>query len=87
MNFEKDLIAESARAGNIRVTFTKVNGDVRVMNCTLRAESLPPQTDLEEHTTKKNPNVLAVWDIDSVGWRSFRIDSVTAVEKLQYDKA
>lgn len=82
MNFEKDLIAESARAGNIRVTFTKVNGDVRIMNCTLRAESLPRQTDLEEHTTKKNPNVLAVWDIDSVGWRSFRIDSVTAVEKL-----
>ena len=35
--------------------------------------------DIVEHTTKQNENVLAVWDIDSEGWRSFRIDSVKEV--------
>jgi hypothetical protein len=62
------------------VTFTKVNGDERVMRCTLKEDVLPAQTDLEEHIQKKaktpNPDVLAVYDVTAEGWRSFRWDSV-----------
>jgi hypothetical protein len=48
------------------------------MRCTLRADLLPAQTDLEESIQKKapNPEVLAVWDLENVGWRSFRYDSI-----------
>lgn len=77
--FDKEFIAARAREDVIIVKFTKVNGDERVMNCTLHSDHLPPQTDIVEHTTKQNENVLAVWDIDSKGWRSFRIDSVKEV--------
>lgn len=62
------------------VTFTKVNGDERVMRCTLKEDVLPAQTDLEEHIQKKaktpNPDVLAVYDVTAEGWRSFRWDSI-----------
>ena len=72
-------LRNALREGVVRIAFTKVNGDERVMNCTLHSDHLPPQTDIVEHTTKQNANVLAVWDIDSKGWRSFRIDSVKEV--------
>ena len=38
------------------ITFTKVNGDQRVMKCTLQEQFLPSQVDLEEAIQKKKPN-------------------------------
>jgi hypothetical protein len=55
------------------------------MECTLNPELLPAQTDLEEQVQKKtpNPDVLAVWDLDAKGWRSFRYDSIISFYELQ----
>jgi hypothetical protein len=78
--FVKNEIAEQARNSIIKVSFTKANGETRILRCTLQAEFLPPQRDIEESTTRNNPNVLAVWDIENNGWRSFRLDSVFNVE-------
>jgi hypothetical protein len=64
------------------VTFTKVNGDERVMQCTLKEDLLPAQIDIEEsiqesiQKKKPNPDVLAVYDVTAQGWRSFRWDSL-----------
>lgn len=70
----KDLILK----GPVRVVFIKADGTERNLLCTLNPEFLPAQTDLEEAVQKKapNPNILAVWDLESNGWRSFRYDSV-----------
>jgi hypothetical protein len=48
------------------------------MLCTLNPDLLPAQTDTEEGVQKKtpNPDVLAVWDLENAGWRSFRYDSI-----------
>jgi len=53
------------------------------MVCTLKPDLLPAQTDLEEAVQKKtpNPDVLAVWDLENQGWRSFRYDSVIGFTK------
>ena len=75
----KDEIKKMAQEGVITVTFTKVDGSERVMNCTLNSSHLPPQMDIKEASAKDNPNVLAVWDVDKSAWRSFRIDSVKEV--------
>ena len=77
--FNKNLIVEKAKNGVITVRFTKVNGDERTMKCTLLTEYLPNQTDIEDTTTRINDNVLAVWDVEANGWRSFRVDSVKEV--------
>ena len=62
------------------VTFTKKDGTVRTMRCTLKADLLPPQTDIEEQVQKKvpNPDALAVWDLEKAAWRSFRFDTILA---------
>lgn len=63
------------------VTFTKKDGTERVMKCTLNSKVLPPMPVTEgKKERKQNPDVLAVYDIDAQGWRSFTIKSVTKVE-------
>lgn len=62
------------------VKFTKTDGTVREMLCTLRPEYLPAPSVAESLLThnkrEENPNVIAVWDINKGDWRSFRIDSI-----------
>lgn len=76
------------------ITFTKVNGDVRVLKGTLLDQFLPQkevapdgvesETIVETQTRKAtNDNVVVVFDIESDGYRSFRVDSVTAVEIIE----
>jgi hypothetical protein len=62
----------------VNVLFIKKDGTERKLICTLKPDLLPVQTDLEEAVQKKtpNPDVLAVWDIENEGWRSFRYDSI-----------
>jgi len=79
MLYTKEQIRETARAGIISVKFTKKDGSLRSMRCSLQEKYLPPLMSDAETTTKDNPDVLAVWDIDVNGWRSFRIDSVMSM--------
>lgn len=73
-DFLKDLLFDKI----VEVKFLKKDGTERKMLCTLKPDLLPAQTDLEEQVQKKtpNPDVLAVWDIENQGWRSFRWDSI-----------
>ena len=66
------------QGGVATVVFEKANGELREMRCTLQSDYLPPQLLQEGEVEKKpeNQNVLAVWDIESNGWRSFRMDSI-----------
>jgi len=81
--FDKDDIIQKLKTSICVVTFTKKNGEERVMSCTLNEEILPEQVDLEEAIQKKkpNPDVLAVWDTDIGAWRSFRWDSIKEFKK------
>ena len=78
-----NFIYEEVKAGlestKATVVFQKVDGTLREMHCTLKPEYLPP---LEGgHVSKPlNDEVLAVWDLDKNGWRSFRLDSVVSID-------
>lgn len=78
MNIDKEKSLAALKNGIVKVVFTKVNGENRVMHATLKEELLPEQTDIEEQIQKKKPNpaALAVWDVEAKGWRSFRWDSL-----------
>jgi hypothetical protein len=84
--FQKYELKELLQNSVSTVVFTKVDGTEREMNCTLLAEYLPEQPVTEKQqllteglTRAENPNTLSVWDLDSNGWRSFRIDSIKSV--------
>jgi hypothetical protein len=72
------------------VDFTKLNGDKRVMTCTLREDMKPPATKTDTMSQKKvreiSDAVVSVYDVNAKGWRSFRYDrinSVTIIEEYQ----
>ena len=66
------------------VDFTKLNGDKRVMTCTLREDMKPHATKDDAMSQKKvrevSDAVVSVWDVNAKGWRSFRYDRINAVD-------
>ena len=78
---KRETLIKNLQKKAMRITFTKVNGEERIMDCTLQ-EHMIPQT--EESNRKKNEEVLPVFDINKGEWRSFRLVSVTNIEILQY---
>ena len=75
----RDLLAH----GVCEVTFTKLNGELRTMPCTLDGTLLPPQTLKEFHETRVyKPETLSVWCMDKSQWRSFRVANVTRIVQL-----
>jgi len=68
----------------LEVTFTKVNGDKRIMNCTL-IEGIAPAitTVIKEDAPERKVNLdtMSAWDIDARGWRSFRVKNVTRIRQ------
>jgi len=75
-------LVEGLKRNVMRVTFTKVNGDERVMRCTLH-DSVLPEQPISEIKKKENQDVLSVWDLDNSGWRSFRLDSIKEMKVVE----
>jgi hypothetical protein len=82
MMFEREEIKNRLRKGVCKVTFTKANGETRIMHCTLN-ESMISATAVEKENApprKENLDVVAAWDIEKKDWRSFRIDSISSFD-------
>lgn len=81
--WNKYTLKETLRDGVFTVVFEKVDGTIREMQCTLNPALMPPQLLTEQQESAKirneNDDVLAVWDIDSKGWRSFHVSKVREV--------
>lgn len=77
-NLNREQLIELLQKNNCVVKFTKVNGELREMSCTLRPEMLP----LNESKSIKAPNLdnLSVFCLDKKAWRSFRLANITGVE-------
>jgi hypothetical protein len=89
MLYDRDTILKDLRKNVVEVAFTKVDGEPRVMRCTLNPTLLPEKyrVDVNEQTNEKNfhkenSDVIAAWDINSRGWRSFRMDSVIHIHDV-----
>jgi hypothetical protein len=87
----RDQLTTMLHTGECVVEFTKVNGEVRTMPCTLNEALIPASV----HTTntdnaidfptpkkekKQNPDVMSVWCLDKKEWRSFRIANVISAK-------
>lgn len=87
--YQRDVLLNDLRKNVIEVTFTKTNGEQRVMRCTLMENMLPTayKTNPDEKANEsdfhqKNNNVIAAWDVQAGGWRSFRTDNIAYVQVI-----
>jgi hypothetical protein len=71
----------------VTVDFTKLDGDKRVMTCTLREDIKPAATKADSMSQKKvrevSDAVVSVWDVNAKGWRSFRYERINAVNIVE----
>ena len=78
VEWDKEAVVNKLREEICEVTFTKVNGEQRIMQCTLKSSLIPVVESTEANeakkTKKENPSVLAVFDVTAGGWRSFKWD-------------
>jgi len=75
-----DELNNQLRESVLVVTFNKLDGDERIMTCTKKFELIPESS--RPKTDKKPPKGnVTVWDLNAKGWRSFKYDRVTKVEK------
>ena len=81
---DRNILLEALKNHECTVTFTKVNGETRVMPCTLKEDIIPkPPVDVASKSVVKrheNQNVVSVWCTDKKEWRSFRVDNVVDLE-------
>lgn len=86
VKYDRDTVLKDLHENVVEVHFTKVNGETRVLRCTLDAKYLPPNYDAkhleEQHKRKENLAVVAAWDLNNHGWRSFRIDSIQYLQVI-----
>ena len=62
------------------VTFTKLDGSLRVMPCTLKESAMPSRDADKFHQTRAyKPETLSVFCVDKNEWRSFRVANVKEV--------
>jgi hypothetical protein len=74
------------------VDFTKLDGDRRVMTCTLREDIKPKATKTDTISQaavrKVSDAVVSVWDVNARGWRSFRYERVNSVDVVdEYEQS
>jgi len=82
----KDDLKNLLEQNVLVVDFTKLNGDKRVMTCTLREDMKPKATKTDPISQKKvreiSDAVVSVWDVNAKGWRSFRYERVNKVDMV-----
>lgn len=88
----KKWLRSHLRVGPVTVTFTKKDGTERVMNCTTSPSLVPPEPVHETNTDnpidfpvpkkekKVNEDVMPVYDLEAVAWKSFRWDSIKEIK-------
>jgi len=81
--YHYDKVIEQLKENVLAVTFDKVNGERRVMPCTLQTEYMPDMSESKVNQVDEfsvNKSVIRAFAIDAQSWRSFRIDNVKAIE-------
>ena len=78
----------------MEIKFTKKDGTLRTMHCTLKDDMIPipgwkPGSEGHERENKRviPEHTLAVWDIDNDGWRSFIVHNVSDYVVLREEYA
>ena len=82
----RDEMLNELREGVCTVTFTKKNGEERVMDCTLLMDLIPeamkPKSDGNfQEGVDATIQLVKVYDVKAEGWRSFLADQVKNFKK------
>jgi len=82
----RDAIRKMLREGLVNIKFTKKNGTIRDMECTLLPFYIPEDRQPKGTGNVTGENILRVYDIVEDDWRCFLVDSVLSAEAIIEDE-
>jgi hypothetical protein len=82
MIMSKEALREKLGNSVCKVKFTKQDGTVREMMCTLKSDIAIPHEKKTDRVKQMSEDVLAVWDCEKNAWRSFRFDSIIEAQVI-----
>lgn len=86
VNFDRDTVLHDLRENVMIITYTNEQGHKRDVKCTLMEHLLAPHVkhnlaaDKKFHADEKHQNLLVVFDMENLGYRTLRMDRVQWVE-------
>ncbi len=87
LQIDREELKSRLQSKRVKIIFKKADLSMRTLYGTLRQEDLPdyvknnPKPQFQE-PKKINEQLMAVWDLQNRGWRSFRIDSLESIQDL-----
>lgn len=79
----KEKLVEILKTELVRISFQKVDGTERVMECTLKPDVVVPHKATTSRKKLLNEDVIPVWVLDIKEFRSFRFDSLKSYEIIK----
>lgn len=83
-----DALIDLLLSGEVRVIFRKrENRVIRNLLCTLNASYIPPEelATLSGAQSTLGGAKIVVWDLESLDWRSFYLNSVITFDKVSQE--
>lgn len=80
--FKREDVINKLREGIVRVNFTKKDGEIRDMKCTLASSIIPQDMQPKTESAKITESVIRAYDVDVNGWRSFVVANINSVDSL-----
>lgn len=80
----RNEIISNLKEGLCCVSFTKLNGEERVMTCTLNMNNIPLEAYPKNNDSidKWPENLVKAYDVNAAGWRSFKVSNVITFSKV-----
>lgn len=83
----REILLTALHESVCQVLFTKVSGEERLMECSLRTEDIPEEKRPKprEEGAKEpaySDATIRVFDTEKQAWRSFRVDSVKQIKQI-----
>jgi hypothetical protein len=86
MAFQKEEVYEDLRNGIFNIRFQKSDGSIRTLKASLQKGVVPDSVEqiankqMQLDTGGNDRNIIRVWSLDDMGWRSIR---VTHIDKME----
>lgn len=78
-NLSRAELQQALSKLNADITFTKKDGTLRVMKCTLRSDVVVPYEKKTDIVREGKDNIMPVWDLEAEAWRSVNMDTIKEV--------
>ena len=86
LKVSKEFLSNKLKQSMYKIKFTKVDGSLRNMLCSLNEYHLPPLKVLSENVIVKpkaeNLDTIIVYDLEKKAWRTIRLDSIIAFDEV-----